>query len=139
MSKIDELQLKPGLTCIEEYIVTEEHTAKHIGSGEVSVLSTPSMILFMERTSLNCVQKHLPNEYTTVGTMISVKHLNPAPIGGVVRVESKLVLVDGRRLVFEVKAYYKDILIGEGQHERFIVNREKFMEKVKKILLEKDK
>jgi len=71
--------------------------------------------------------------------MISVKHLNPAPIGGVVRVESKLVLVDGRRLVFEVKAYYKDILIGEGQHERFIVNREKFMEKVKKILLEKDK
>ncbi|MCC6041484.1 MAG: thioesterase family protein [Desulfurococcaceae archaeon] len=125
--------LQVGLTCSDEYTVTEEYTAKHI-SSELPVLATPAMILFMERTSMRCAQQYLSEPYTTVGVSVNVRHLNPAPIGGVVRVVSRLINVEGRRLVFEVKAYYRDVLVGEGVHERFIVNRVKFTEKVKSIL-----
>jgi predicted thioesterase len=114
-------------------VVSEEYVAKHIGR-DISVLSTPAMILFMEKTSMKCVQQYLPEPYTTVGVAINVRHLNPAPLGGVVKVVSKLMIIEGRKLVFEVKAYYRDVLIGEGLHERFIVNREKFLERVKSIL-----
>ncbi len=125
--------LQPGLTCSDEYVVSEEHVAKHI-SSDISVLSTPAMILFMERTSMKCAQQYLPEPYTTVGVAVNVRHLNPAPLGGVVRVISKLLSIEGRRLVFEVRVYYRDVLIGEGLHERFIVNREKFIERVKSVL-----
>lgn len=134
MFNIDQLEIPLNLTCIEEHVVREEHVAKHIGNRDIGVLSTPSMIAFMERTSMKCIQQYLPEDYTTVGTLVNIRHLNPAPLGGVVRVESKLVARDGRRLVFEIKAYYKSILIGEGQHERFIVHREKFIEKLRKLL-----
>jgi Thioesterase superfamily len=77
--------------------------------------------------------KYLSPEYTTVGTVVNVKHLNPAPTSGIVIVESKLIAREGRRLLFEVRAYYKDKLIGEGLHERFIVDREKFIEKLRKL------
>ncbi|MGC8983415.1 MAG: thioesterase family protein [Desulfurococcaceae archaeon] len=132
MSEVSE-SVPVGISCTEEHYASEEHAARHVGSGDVAVLSTPSMIAFMERTSMNCVQKYLPRGYTTVGTVVNVRHLNPAPIGSKIRVESRLVEKDGRRLVFEVKAYWGDVLIGEGLHERFIVNREKFLEKLKKL------
>jgi len=125
--------LQLGLTCSDEYVVSDEYVAKHIRS-DISVLSTPAMVFFMERTSMKCAQQYLPEPYTTVGIAINVRHLNPAPLGGVVRVVSKLLSIEGRKLVFEVKAYYRDLLIGEGLHERFIVNREKFIERVRSVL-----
>ncbi|MEM3913307.1 MAG: thioesterase family protein, partial [Desulfurococcaceae archaeon] len=112
MSSSDQLEIPPNLTCTEEYVVKEEHVAKHVGSGDIGVLSTPSMIAFMERTSMKCVQQYLPQNYTTVGTLVNVRHLNPAPLGGIIKVESKLIAQDGRRLLFEVKAFYKNVLIG---------------------------
>jgi fluoroacetyl-CoA thioesterase len=127
-------QLKPGLKCTQEFTVGEEHTASHVGSGSVRVLSTPSMIAFMERASLECVQKHLPEGETTVGTMVCVKHLAPAPVGATIRVETELVSVEGRRLRFRVRAYWGETLIGEGEHERYIVNVERFLQKVQKML-----
>ncbi len=127
-------ELKPGLYCEEEYVVEEHHTASHVGSGDVGVLSTPSMIAFMEKTARMCVEKYLPREYTTVGTMVNVRHLNPAPRGARVKVSAKLINVEGRRLLFEVKAYWGETLLGEGTHERFIVNREKFAEKLKSMM-----
>lgn len=123
-----------GAICVEDYIVEEENIARHVGSGDVAVLSTPSMIAFMEETSMKCTQQYLPSEYTTVGVAVNVKHVNPAPLGSTVRVESKILSHEGRRIVYEVKAYYKGLLVGEGVHERFIVNREKFAEKVKRLL-----
>ena len=122
-----------GLTCSDEYTVTEEYTAKHI-SNEIPVLATPAMIFFMEKTSMKCAQQHLPEPYTTVGISVNVRHLNPVPLGGTVKVISRLLSVEGRKLVFEVKAYYRDVLVGEGVHERFIVNKEKFAEKVRSLL-----
>lgn len=129
-----DFNIPDGLECVEEYQVRDEHAAQHIGTGEIKVISTPSMILFMERTALKCVQRHLPEDYTTVGTYVEVRHLNPAPVNSVIRVNAKLIGKEGRRLIFEVKAFYKDTLIGEGRHERFIVNREKFLDKIRRLI-----
>jgi len=129
-------QIPEGLVCRDEYIVTDEYTAKHIGSGEVEVLATPAMILFMERTALLCVQRYLPENLTTVGTLVNVKHVNPVPKNEKVVVEAKLIKIEGRKLTFEVRASWKDLLIGEGIHERFIVDRQRFAEKVRRLLEE---
>ncbi|NPA96410.1 MAG: thioesterase family protein [Crenarchaeota archaeon] len=126
-----------GETHAKKFLVTEEHTAKHIGSGEVEVLSTPSMILFMESTALELAQKHLPQHMTTVGVRVDVKHMNPVPVGEEVEVTAKLVKQEGRKLVFEVRATWKDLTIGEGVHERYIVDREKFAAKVRKLIEER--
>ena len=130
---MSEISIPVGTVCREEYYVREEHAASHVGSGDVRVLSTPSMILFMERTSMKCVERYLPAGFTTVGTLVNVKHLNPAPINDRILVESRILRVEGRKIVFEVRAIWRDIVIGEGVHERYVVNREKFLDKIRKI------
>jgi len=127
------LELKPGFSCVKFFVVGDEHVAKHVGSGDVEVLSTPSMIAFMERVALECVQVFLPEGYTTVGTAVEVKHLNPAPKGAEVEVVAKLVEVEGRRLKFEVEARWGSVLVGKGVHERFVVERLKFLERVREL------
>lgn len=126
--------IPPGLKCVEEYLVEPIHAASHVGSGSVAVLSTPSMIMFIEKTALNCVQKHLPEGYTTVGTLVNVEHLNPAPVGGKIRVEVALESIEGRRLNFNAEVYYRDVLIGRGKHSRHIVNKEKFLAKLASLI-----
>ena len=123
-----------GIVCKDEFITREEHSAKVIGSGDVEVLSTPSMILFMEISSWKCIQKYLPEGYTTVGVKICVEHKAPAPIRDKILIETKLDTVEERKLVFYVKALWRDKLIGEGIHERYIVNRQRFVDKVKRII-----
>ncbi len=129
-----QFNIPENLECEYTFIVKEEHTAKHIGSGTVEVLSTPSMIAFMEQASLQCVQKHLPKDYTTVGTRVDVKHLKPAPKGAEILVKTKLIEKENRRLVFKVVALWNDMVIGEGYHERYIVNEAKFMEKLRTLI-----
>jgi len=124
-------QLPAGLELTKEYIVRSEDTAKFLGSGDVEVLSTPAMIAYMERTALEAVQSNLPRNLTTVGIRVDVKHLRPAPKGGKIRVTAKLIQQDRRKLVFEVKAFWNEELIGEGIHERFIVDRERFLAKLR--------
>lgn len=120
------------------YIVRDQDTAKFLGSGDVEVLSTPAMIAYMENTALTGVQKYLPDGLTTVGIRVDVKHLAPAPKNAEIKVIAKLVAQDRRKLVFEVRAFWGQELIGEGIHERFIVDREKFLAKVKEKLRGRD-
>ncbi len=129
-----ERSIPVGFICRREYHVGKEHAAKHVGSGDVEVLSTPSMILFMEMTALKCVEDYLPPGYTTVGTAVNVKHLNPAPVDDHIVIEARVASVEGRKIVFEVKALWRDLVIGEGTHERYIVNREKFLNKVRNLV-----
>ena len=130
------LNLKGGLKCVNTYTVEEQHTAKHIGSGSLKVLATPAMIAFMEHTAMICVEKYLPKGMTTVGTHVDVRHKLPVPLGAKVKVEAILEKVDGRRLIFSVKAFLGDRIVGEGIHERYIVDVSKFLEKVKKVMEE---
>ena len=114
-----------------ETTVKDYQTAKAMRSGGVDVLSTPYMIAFMEHTSSECVREFLDPGYVTVGTLVNVKHLASTPVGMNVRCTAKLVRCDGRHLVFVVTACDDVETIGEGTHERFIVNSERFEEKAK--------
>ena len=121
--------LEAGKTFVIEKEVTGLDTAKVFGSGELEVLATPKMIALMEEASYKCVADGLDTGSSTVGTYLDVKHLAATPVGMKVRVESTLDAVDGRKLTFTVKAYDEAGLIGEGKHERFIVNSDKFVSK----------
>lgn len=118
-----------GIIGSQTITVTEEQTAKQLGSGELAVFATPCMIALMENTAYKSIQDSLENGQGTVGTLLNVKHLSATPIGMDVRCETKLIEIDRKRLVFEVKAWDVHGLIGEGIHERFIVDNKRFTEK----------
>ncbi len=101
-------------------------TADRVGSGLAQVFATPMMIALMEQTCAESVAPLLPEGQSTVGTHINVSHCSATPIGMEVWCDSELVEVDRRRLVFSVKAYDSCGLIGEGRHERFIIENAKF-------------
>ena len=121
--------LEVGLTLEQTQIVTDQLTAANLGSGALPVYGTPYMIAFMEATSRKCVQPHLDEGCGTVGTMVNVKHLAASPVGMTITCRATLIEVDRRRLMFKVEAYDNDGLIGEGTHERFVINNDKFMQK----------
>lgn len=126
------IKLELGLTKILEYLVEEKDSAKFLGSGDVSVLSTPAMIAMMENTARLAVEDKLPAGYTTVGTKVNISHIAPAPIGARIRVIARLIKQEDRRLVFSVEAYWNEKKIGEGLHERYIVNKQRFLSKIMK-------
>lgn len=127
------MDIKPGIKGKQQLIVTDDVTAASYGSGLVEVFATPAMIALMERTCQLSVQKLLDEGYMTVGSLVNVKHLKATPVGMQVECESELTFQDGRRLVFKVSASDERGQIGEGIHERFIVNREEFMHKLNSI------
>ncbi len=122
------MPVEAGLSGQFEYTVSDEMAAGHLG---VKVLSTPSMIALMEISCHKTVEPYLERGQTTVGTYICVNHRAPAPVGAKVRVETELVEVDRRKLVFRVSVYWGEKLLGDGEHHRFVVNEEKFAAKLK--------
>ena len=120
-----------GIKGRREQTVTPEMSAARIGSGLVEVFATPMMVALIEQTCLESVLPQLEEGQGTVGTLVNVSHVSATPVGMRVWCESELVEVDRRRLVFKVKAYDECGLIGEGTHERFIIDNTKFMEKIK--------
>lgn len=114
--------------------VTRENTAAALGSGMLEVFATPAMIALMEETCMKSVQTQMEEGYGTVGTSLSVHHVSATPVGMNVRCVSKLVEVDGRKLVFDIQAFDDAGLIGQGMHERFIIENEKFFQKAQKKL-----
>jgi len=115
-----------GIIGKQEIIVTEEKTAKAMGSGELNVFATPAMIALMENTAYTSIADQLEPGQGTVGTLMNVKHVAATPVGMKVTCETKLIEIDRRRLVFAVTASDEAGLIGEGVHERFIVDNAKF-------------
>lgn len=110
--------------------VSEKNVASKIGSGVVDVYATPCLIGLMEEAAQTSVAPFLGEGMTTVGTKLNVSHDAATPVGMKVWAESELIEEDGRRLVFSVKAYDECGLIGQGEHERFVVKLDRFMEKV---------
>ncbi|MDY5969186.1 MAG: hypothetical protein SPJ13_04115 [Bacteroidales bacterium] len=84
----------------------------------------------MEKTAISNLDPHLPNGYTTVGTRMDVKHVKASPVGANVQCHSELTAIEGRRLVFHIDAFDEKGRIGEAVHERFVVNKEHFMNKL---------
>lgn len=121
--------LKVGIKGKEETIASENNSAKTLGSGTLDVFATPAMIALMELTAWKSVQPYLEEKEGTVGISLNVKHIAATPLGMHVSCESELIEIEGKKLTFSVKAYDESGLIGEGTHERFIVNNEKFQNK----------
>jgi predicted thioesterase len=126
--------IQPGLRGEVGLVVGDEHTAQHLGSGAVKVLATPQMVLLMERAGVAAVDHLLSDGYRTVGVHLDVQHLAPTPLGFEVRATAELIEVDGRRLTFRVQAYEepfgRDQLVGQGTHQRAIINLQRFRERV---------
>lgn len=123
------MPLEIGIKGSSSCTVTLSDTAKALGSGGLDVLSTPKLIALMENAALLSVRPYLEEGSDTVGTLLNVKHLAATPVGMTVRAEAELIEIDRRRLVFSVKAWDEVELVGEGTHERFIVDMEKFTNK----------
>ena len=118
-----------GICFKQSIIVGDEMTAKALGSGELPVYATPSMIALMENTAYRCVAPYLAAGQGTVGVKIKVDHVSATPVGLEVSCEARLIDIDNRRLVFEVRAFDSSGLIGEGTHERVIIENERFLRK----------
>ena len=121
----------PGLVGQIEMIVHEENTARVLGCGNVAVLATPEMIRLMEKAAVAAVDHLLPDGYRTVGVVVNVRHLAATPAGMRVRAQAELAAVEGRRLTFRVEADDEVEKIGEGAHERVIIDLEKFEARVR--------
>ena len=124
-------EIVPGLIGQSGMVVREENTARHLGSGNVAVLATPEMIRLMEKAAVAAVDHLLPDGYRTVGVAVDVRHLAATPVGMRARAQAELIAVEGRKLTFRVEASDEVERIGEGEHERVVIDLERFKERVK--------
>ncbi len=121
------IRIAPGVKGVQELEVQQKDTATAYGSGLVEVFATPAMIAFMEMTAMKSIENLLPKGATTVGTEVHVKHLRATPVGHIVRCESNVVEVVGKKIVFELLVFDDEILVGHGHHARYVVDKAKFM------------
>ncbi len=125
-----EFNLTIGQQAKVELTVHQKDTAEAFGSGGVKVFATPLMIGLMENAALKAVDPTLPEGFATVGTHLDVKHIAATPVGMKATAVAELIEIDGKRLVFKVEAFDEVEKIGEGLHERYIINMNKFLSKV---------
>lgn len=123
--------LEPGLRGVAVRAVTSDQTAEAFGSGLVPVYATPAMVGLMEEAAVHALEGHLAEGQTTVGTKLEIEHLAATPLGDEVRAEAVLTAVEGRTLTFSLAAFDSREPIGRGRHERVIVSRERFLDKVR--------
>ena len=125
------MELKKGLSSQSSVTVSAGNTAAAMGSGDLDVFATPAMVALMENAAMKAVADALPEGSTTVGAEMNVTHIKPSGLGAEITATAVLTGVEGRKLTFNVGARDAEGLIGEGIHVRYIVDREKFMAKVK--------
>ena len=120
------LAIPPGTTGCKEITVGEEHTAPFVGSGRVRVLATPVMINLFEAAALAAIEHLLPHGHQSLGTHLDVTHIAATPVGMRVTATAEVIAVEGRVVKFKVRARDERDLIGEGVHDRVVVNVAKF-------------
>ena len=121
------MAITPGMHAEASLTVEQSHTAAAQGSGNVPTLSTPALVALVERAAVNAVRRGLEPGEETVGTAINLQHQAPTSIGKRVRASAEVVEVDGRHIRFTVRAFDASGVIGEGTHERAVVDREQFI------------
>jgi len=134
MLRMEEGKVVTGLRGSATLVVKEEHTAPSIGSGKVRVLATPVMINLIEAAALAAVEQSLPEHHQSLGTHLDITHTAATPVGMRVRATAEVLRVEGRTIYFHVKAEDEREVIGEGTHERVVVNVERFDRRVQEKL-----
>lgn len=122
--------IQPGLVKEESFPVDEDKTARHVGSGSSRVLATPWLIAFMERLSHRLLAERLPAGFSSVGAHVDVRHLAPTPLGSNVRVRTEVTALEGWRVSFVVQAWDETELVGEGTHQRVVIDEARFLRRV---------
>jgi len=118
--------LQTGLKAQISEVVSEDNLAKSCGSGEVAVYGTPFMLALMEGAANKAVKAELEANQSTVGINVEISHLAPTPVGVEVKAEAELIAVDGKKLSFKIAAYDEKEKIGEGEHQRYIIDKDSF-------------
>jgi predicted thioesterase len=131
---LDLSPLRRGLSGKAELVVGEEHTAPRVGSGAIHVLATPVMINLFEAAALAAVERLLPPGHQSLGTVLDIRHIAATPIGMKVTASAVVEKIDGRTIFFRVEAHDERELIGDGRHERVVVNVARFDERVQRKL-----
>ncbi len=124
-----EFNLQIGMKAKLEIEVKEKDTAESFGSGGVRVLATPMMIGIMEGAALKAVDPHLPQGFATVGSHLDVKHIAATPVGMIAYATAELTAIEGKKLTFVIEAYDEKEKIGEGTHQRYIIQLDKFLKR----------
>ncbi|MEK6716401.1 MAG: thioesterase family protein [candidate division NC10 bacterium] len=124
------MPLEPGVVGEVQHRVTPETFASKWGNPGIEVLATPVVVGWLEDAAIRAVQPYLEPGQGSVGTLVSMKHLAATPAGMTVRATATVTEVDGRRIRFTVEAHDEKEKIAEGEHERFIVNMAKFLDRV---------
>ena len=115
----------------EEYIVKENHSAKNMGSGDLEVLATPSLVAFMENAAKNHLNTFLTADYGSVGSNININHVAPTLIGKKITIKGKITqVIKDRIIIFSLEAFENDKKIGDAEHTRVIINNQKFIGKL---------
>jgi fluoroacetyl-CoA thioesterase len=134
MTSIDLSAIRPGLTGAAEMVVGPEHTAPRVGSGRIAVLATPVMINLIEAAALAAVEHLLPAGHQSLGIRLDVSHFAATPVGLRVTATAEVTGVEGRTITFKVEARDEVEPIGEGVHERVVVNVARFDQRVQRKL-----
>ena len=122
----------PGLTGKSEMVVKEEDLVSQLGAVPLDVLSTPRLIQLLETAAIEAIRDHMPGDQVSLGTEVRIRHLSATPLGMKVTANALLKGVEKNRLHFLVDAYDEKEKVAEGEHERVLVSRERFLERVKK-------
>ena len=120
----------PGLSGMSEMIVEREDLVSQLGEVAVDVLSTPRLIQLMEVAAVNAIREHIPSDRVSLGTLVNIRHLSATPLGMKVTAHALLKAVEGNRLIFMVDAHDEKDKVAEGEHERILVSKERFLQKV---------
>lgn len=121
--------LELGIKGRQETVVTQDMLASNVGSGLVKVFATAMMIALIEKAAVLSIEPYLDEGQGSVGTQVNVSHCSATPLGMKVHAETELIAIDRRKLTFKVAAFDERGLIGEGLHERFIIDMQKFQSK----------
>jgi predicted thioesterase len=123
--------LEKGVAAQSRTTVCEANTAAAMGSGDMPVFATPAMVALMENAAMLAVAPGLPEGAATVGAEMNVSHIKPSGLGAEITASAVVTAVEGRKITFNVGARDAEGMIGEGTHVRFIVDRERFLAKLK--------
>ena len=129
---LDLTRLEPGRRGTAELVVRPEHTAPRVGSGRIAVLATPVLINVIEAAALACVEHLLPDGYQSLGIHLDVRHFAATPVGMRVMASAELTGAEGRTLSFQVEARDEREAIGDGRHQRVVVNVARFDQRVQR-------
>jgi predicted thioesterase len=124
------MPVRVGLRGESAITVSETSTATALGSGNVPAFGTPALVQLMERAAVHALRGQLEEGQESVGSAVNVKHLAPTPVGRRVRAEAVVTAVEGRRITFAVTASDASGKVGEGTHERVVIDRDQFIWKL---------